>query len=111
MGQSPGAGSGIAVIRRCKNSGIVRDSRVAPRKQWSRLRSRFSTVERVVALGLALAWIGASVTAILLGFRRGHWAVLIVAPLGLWYGMLWVRAAWIGRRLHWKEGIWRWRGR
>jgi hypothetical protein len=67
--------------------------------------ARFSAVERAVAAGLALVWIGASLTAILWGLRRGVWAVLIAGPLGLWYGMLWVRAARLGRRVHWREGL------
>ncbi len=74
-------------------------------------RSRFSAVERVIAVGFALVWLGASLTAILLGLRRGAWAVLIAGPLGLWYGVLWVRAAQKGRRLDWREGIRPWRRR
>lgn len=73
--------------------------------------SRFSTVDTVIAAGFALVWVGASLTAILLGLRRGAWVVLIAGPLGLWYGVLWVRAAQKGRRLDWREAICPWRRR
>ena len=64
-----------------------------------------------MAVGLAVVWIGAGLTAIVLGLRRGRWAVLIVGTLALWYGILWVRAVRLGRRLHRGEGIGPWRGR
>jgi len=62
-----------------------------------------------VAVGLAVIWIGAGLTAIVLGLRCGRWAIVLLGTLGLWYGMLWVRAVRLGRRLHRGEGIWPWR--
>jgi hypothetical protein len=84
---------------------------VALRTQWWKRQTRFSTVDRVVAVGASAIWIGASVAAILLGLRRGHWNALIIGTLGLWYGILWLRAARKGRRLQWREAIWPWRSR
>jgi len=74
-------------------------------------KERLSTWDRFVAVALAAVWIVASTTAILLSFRRGHWSVLLVGVLGLCYGLLWLRAARTGRRLHWREAPWPWRRR
>ena len=73
-------------------------------------KERFSTWDRIIAVALAAVWIVASTTAILLSFRRGHWSVLLVGVLGLCYGLLWLRAARTGRRLHGEE-LWPWRRR
>ena len=82
---------------------------MASRTQWWKRQTRFSTSDRTVAVGLAAIWIGTSLVAILLGLRHGHWRILIIGTLGLWYGFVWLRAAWTGRRLQWREAIWPWR--
>jgi hypothetical protein len=87
------------------DSGRVRQSR----KTMPKHRSTLSAVERAIALLLAAIWIVGSFTAILAGLRHGFWVALIVGPLGIWYGMLWVRAARMGRRLRWSEAIRPWR--
>ena len=66
----------------------------------------FSTWDWFIAVALAVVWIFESTTAILLSFRRGHWSVLLVGVLGLYYGFLWLGAARTGRRLHRREGLW-----
>ena len=71
-----------------------------------RLGKQFSTADRVIAAGLAVVWIGASMTAILLGFSGRHWTVALIGILGLGYGLLWLRASCLGRRLHWKGVLW-----
>jgi hypothetical protein len=58
---------------------------MALRTQWWKCQARFVTGDRVAAVGLALVWIAASLTAMLMGLRRGHRSVLILGTLGLWY--------------------------
>jgi hypothetical protein len=69
----------------------------------------FSGVDRVIAMALAVIWIGAALIGAWVGLRHGRWAVLIIGPLGLGYGVLWARAARKGRRLHWRESVLPWR--
>jgi hypothetical protein len=68
-----------------------------------------SAADRVIAIALALVWIGGSLIGMLVGLRHGLWLVLIIGPLGLWFGILWARVARSGRSLEWREGIWPWR--
>ena len=71
-----------------------------------RLGRHFSAGDRVIAVALTVVWIGASLTAILLGFSGRHWTVGLIGIFGLGYGLLWLKAAYVGRRLRWKEVFW-----
>jgi hypothetical protein len=50
-----------------------------------------SGVDRMIAMALALIWIGATLIGLWVGSRHELRAVLIIGPLGLWYGVLWAR--------------------
>jgi hypothetical protein len=67
---------------------------------------RFSKVDRYIAFGLAFLWIAASVIGIAMGVLRGRWTVILVSLLGLGYGVVWLRAARLGRRVRFKEALW-----
>jgi hypothetical protein len=71
-----------------------------------RLGRQFSTGDRVIAAALAVVWLGASLTAIVLGFNGRHWIVVLVGIFGFGYGLLWLRAARLGSRLPWTELFW-----
>lgn len=70
------------------------------------LGSDFSMGDRVIASALAVVWSGTSIAVILLGFRGRHWTVALIGIIGLGYGLVWLKAAFLGRRLHWKEVFW-----
>jgi hypothetical protein len=56
---------------------------------------------RYVAAALAAVWISAGVAALVLGVLRERWIPVVLAPLAIGYGLLWVRVAVTGRRLDW----------
>jgi hypothetical protein len=56
---------------------------------------------RGVAAVLAVVWIGAGATAIVVGVRRGSWLQPLLGAFALAYGVLWARVARTGVRLRW----------
>lgn len=73
----------------------------------SRHHSRRTT--RVVAASLALIWLGAGLTALVLAVLPRRWLLAFVGIGALWYGALWVQVARKGRRLTSKEARVPWR--
>ena len=65
------------------------------------LRGELSSASRTVAAVLALIWILAGVAAALHGAVQHHWPTLLLGPLAIAYGFLWLRVARTGRRLQW----------
>lgn len=72
-------------------------------------RKHFSTADHWVAFGLTFVWMAAGIIAIVLGFNRGHWIMIVVGIFALGYGILWLRAVRTGRRLTSREALWPWR--
>jgi uncharacterized membrane protein HdeD (DUF308 family) len=64
-------------------------------------RDELSPVNRTVAAVLGLIWIVAGVAAALYGVVQRRWPALLLSPLAVAYGFLWVRVARTGRRLQW----------
>jgi len=64
-------------------------------------RADSSPANRTVAAVLATVWIGAGLAAALLGIFQRRWAALLLGPLAIAYGLLWVQVGRTGRRLRW----------
>jgi len=64
-------------------------------------RAELSLVNRTVAAVLAAVWIGGGLAAALLGLAERRWLPLLLGPLAIAYGLVWVRVARTGRRLKW----------
>ena len=62
-------------------------------------RAELSGVNRTVAAILAVIWIVAGVLAAILGVVQHRWLALLLSPLAVFYGLLWVRVARTGRQL------------
>jgi hypothetical protein len=54
-----------------------------------------------VAALLAGVWLLAGLLALFLAFARHRWFGLMLGPIAVAYGVLWVRVAQTGRRLQW----------
>jgi hypothetical protein len=54
---------------------------------------------RILAGILAVTWIAAGTAAFVLGVLRRFWVPLLLGPLAVAYGALWVRVARTGRKL------------
>ncbi|HYY62161.1 MAG TPA: hypothetical protein VE756_12275 [Burkholderiales bacterium] len=50
---------------------------------------------------MAAVWIAAGVAALVFGLLRAHWIPVVLAPLAIGYGIIWVRVARTGRQLQW----------
>ena len=54
---------------------------------------------RILAGILAVTWIAAGTAAFVLGVFRHLWVPLLLGPLAVGYGALWIRVARTGRKL------------
>jgi hypothetical protein len=70
---------------------------------------KLSRLERLLAIGLSLVWLGAGCAALHLAFAQARWGVGIGALLALLYGAAWLRVAALSRLLTWPELIAPWR--
>ena len=64
-------------------------------------RAELSPVNRTVAALLGFVWIVAGANAAIVGVVQHRWPALLLSPLAVAYGFLWVRVARTGRRLQW----------
>jgi hypothetical protein len=64
-------------------------------------RAQLGPIDRVVAGLLAVVWLAGGLGAVLFGFTRHLRLGVLIGPLAIIYGALWVRVTWTGRRLHW----------
>lgn len=65
---------------------------------------------RIVSALLALVWLGAGFAAIVLALiGPSRWFLGVVGAAALWYGLLWMRVARLGRRLTLREALMPWR--
>jgi hypothetical protein len=60
---------------------------------------QLSLGNRIVAGVLALVWIVSGLAALALGLARHHWLPVLLGPLAVCYGALWVRVAQTGRKV------------
>jgi hypothetical protein len=68
-------------------------------------------INRIVALVLALVWLGAGTAALVVGLLYGRWLLAVIAVFALWYGILWFRVVARSRLLTWSELAAPWRAR
>jgi len=69
--------------------------------------NRQRLANRIVAAVLAAIWLCAG----MLGLFQGRWLMILVGPLGIGYGLVWVRVAYEGQHLTWPDGLLPWRRR
>ena len=62
-------------------------------------RKPLTVADRIVAVLLALLCCGAGVVAFVLGIRLGRVLLVVGGPAAIVVGLLFARAAWIGRPL------------
>ncbi|HTP46098.1 MAG TPA: hypothetical protein VMQ50_04160 [Casimicrobiaceae bacterium] len=73
-------------------------------------RNQSPRAVRIVSTLLALVWLGAGVAAIVLALMNpSRWTLGVVGVAALWYGLLWMRVARLGRRLTVREALMPWR--
>lgn len=73
------------------------------------IRDKLSGVNRAVALGLAIVWLGAGIVGVVFGVGRAQVVLAIVGVAAIAYGLLWIRVAARSRLLSWRELIAPWR--
>ena len=73
------------------------------------IRGNLSGVNRVVALVLALVWLGVGTVAIVLGLGRGQVVLVVVAGAAIVYGILWLHVVARSRLLTWRKLVAPWR--
>jgi uncharacterized membrane protein HdeD (DUF308 family) len=64
-------------------------------------RDELSPTNRTVAAVLGFIWIVAGVSAAIGGMMKHRWPALLLSPLAIAYGIVWLRVARTGRRLQW----------
>ena len=72
----------------------------------SHSKATLSKIERIIAVVLATFWLVVGVAGIVIGFSSGRWLLALVALGSQWMTVLWVRAAYLGRRLEPREFLW-----
>jgi hypothetical protein len=74
-------------------------------------QSKLSTVNRSIALVLAVVWLLAGVAAIGAGLMHSSWLPLLLGVFALAYAFLWLRVVAKGRLLTWADVVAPWRRR
>ena len=72
-------------------------------------RNKLGGVNRAAALVLALVWLCAGITGIVLGVVHGHWLLVAIAIFAIWYAVVWFSIVARSRLLTWRELIAPWR--
>jgi hypothetical protein len=72
-------------------------------------RNRVNGINRVFALVIALVWLAAGVTGLLLGISYSRWLLVGCAFFAIGYAFLWLRVVVRARLLAWHELIAPWR--
>lgn len=67
------------------------------------IQGKLSTVNRAIALALAVVWFGAGIAGIVLGLLKGHFLLAVLALFAISYAVLWFRVAARSRLLTWRE--------
>jgi hypothetical protein len=72
------------------------------------IRRNVRGVNRALALALALVWLGAGVTGIVLGYTHGEVLLTTLALFAVLYAVLWFRVVARSRLLTWRDLIAPW---
>jgi hypothetical protein len=73
------------------------------------IRGKLSSVNRAIALALAVVWLGAGVAGIVLGLIHGRLLLVVLALFAISYAVLWFRVVARSRLLTWRELVVPWR--
>jgi len=73
------------------------------------IRGKLSSVNRAIALALAVVWLGAGGAGIVLGLMHGQLLLVVLALFAIAYAVLWFRVAVRSRLLTWRELAVPWR--
>jgi 1,4-dihydroxy-2-naphthoate octaprenyltransferase len=65
-----------------------------------------SKLDRGVAVGLAIIFIAAGITGIVMGVAKYQWLLVLIGLVSIWWGSVWTRVAVKGRRLQFSEILW-----
>ncbi|MDE2345871.1 MAG: hypothetical protein KGL13_05330 [Gammaproteobacteria bacterium] len=83
----------------------MHDRQIAGRRVFMN-RSRLTPLERGLAAGLAGVFLLAGAFALLAGAARHRWIIAVVAIAAIWWGSVWARVAYKGRKLGAGELFW-----
>ena len=75
------------------------------------MRTELGSINRLVALILALVWGYAGVVGLVVAYVYGRWVAAVVALFAFCYAVLWVRVVVQARLLTWSEVATPWRAR
>ena len=75
------------------------------------MRTKLGSINRLVAVILALVWACAGVPGLVAAYVYGAWMAAVAAIFALWYAALWVRVVVQARLLAWSEVATPWRAR
>lgn len=70
------------------------------------MRSGFSATDRLIAIALACIWMTGGIIGIALGLYSRSWIASVMGMLAVAYGLVWLRAARLGRRVSIQEALW-----
>jgi len=73
--------------------------------------TKLGSINRLVAVILALVWACAGVAGLVVAYVYGAWMAAVAAVFALWYAALWVRVVVQARLLAWSEVATPWRAR
>ncbi|HEX9276511.1 MAG TPA: hypothetical protein VGA51_08970 [Casimicrobiaceae bacterium] len=75
------------------------------------MRTKLGSINRLVAVILALVWACGGVAGLVVAYVYGAWMPAAAAIFALWYAALWVRVVVQARLLAWSEIATPWRAR
>jgi uncharacterized protein with GYD domain len=75
------------------------------------MRTKLGSINRLVAVILALVWGAAGVAGLVVAYVFGHWVAAVAALFAFWYALLWVWVVVHARLLTWGEIATPWRAR
>jgi hypothetical protein len=75
------------------------------------MRTKLGSINRLVAVILALVWGAAGVAGLVVAYVFGHWVAAVAALFAFWYALLWVWVVVHARLLTWGEIATPWRVR
>ncbi|TMH63370.1 MAG: hypothetical protein E6H55_06075 [Betaproteobacteria bacterium] len=73
------------------------------------MHTKLGSINRLVAVILALAWTCAGVGGLVIAYIYGAWVAAAAAVFALWYAALWIRVVVHARLLAWSEVAMPWR--
>jgi len=66
------------------------------------MNPRLGTVDRIIAGVLAVVWISAGATGLIVAWSQQQWVIGVSAVLAFGFAALWLKAALHGRLLTWR---------